>query len=165
MLLITAGEWRRHRPQLATCFVGYAGKMTNNVGKDLIHYKVTDPINPKPGTLRYAASVIQCIVWITFQRDIDGRGVNVHIAHNACFMILREKNKVMLLGQDDGFVRDQNMKVTVVKNYFGPNCGQRMPSVKPNYNMEQMFKVAEAKNVRPLTRSVGALRCSKTSRC
>ncbi|KAI4351395.1 hypothetical protein L6164_005764 [Bauhinia variegata] len=340
-------EWRRHRPQLATCSVGYAGKMTNNVGKGLIHYKVTDhsddPINPKPGTLRYGASVIQGKVWITFQRDmhinlhrpllissftaIDGRGVNIHIAHTACFMIFkasnviihglrihhckpqgpgtvigpegklihlghvdgdairlvtaskiwidhntlydcpdglldvtrgstnvtvsnnwfREQNKVMLLGHDDGFFRDQNMKVTVVYNYFGPNCGQRMPRIrhgyahvannlyrgwmkyaiggsmepslkseanlfiapqsgskevtwrkenlnddverwefysvgdvfengasfretksvgaKPNYNIEQMFNVAEAKNVRQLTRSAGALRCSKTSRC
>lgn len=102
-------KWRRHRPQLATCSVGYTGKMTNNIGKDLIHYKVIDPnddpINPKPGTLRYGASVIQGKVWITFQRDmhiklerpllissftaIDGRGVNVHIANNACLMIFK----------------------------------------------------------------------------
>jgi len=93
-------EWRMHRSQLATCSVGYTGKMTNNIGKDLVHYKVIDPsddpINPKPGTLRYGASVIQDKVWITFQRDmhiklerpllissfttIDGRGVNVDIA-------------------------------------------------------------------------------------
>lgn len=102
-------EWRKHRSELATCSVGYAGKMTNNIGKDLIRYKVTDPsddpINPKPGTLRYGASRIQGKVWITFQRDmyirlvrpllissfttIDGRGVNVHIADNACLMIYK----------------------------------------------------------------------------
>jgi len=43
-------EWRKHRPQLANCLVGYAGEMTNNIGKDVIHYKVTDhsdqPLNP-----------------------------------------------------------------------------------------------------------------------
>ncbi|KAK7290670.1 hypothetical protein RIF29_05251 [Crotalaria pallida] len=225
--------WRKHRPQLATCSVGYAGKMTNNIGKGLIHYKVTDPsddpINPKAGTLRYGASVIQGKVWITFQRDmliklvrpllissfttIDGRGTDVHIAHNACLMIFkatniiihglrihhckpqapgmvigpngkvvplgqvdgdairlvtasniwidhntlyncqdglldvtrgstnvtvsnnwfRSQNKVMLLGHDDGFVRDQNMKVTVVYNHFGPNCNQRMPRIRFGY--------------------------------
>lgn len=36
--------------------------MTNNVGKDVVRYKVTDPgddtINPKPGTLRYEAILI-----------------------------------------------------------------------------------------------------------
>ncbi|XP_058781962.1 probable pectate lyase 4 [Vicia villosa] len=226
-------EWRRHKQQIATCSVGYAGKMVNNIGKDLIHYKVTDPnddpINPKLGTLRYGASVIQGKVWITFQKDmnirlvkpllissfttIDGRGVNIHIADNACLMIFkatniiihsirihhckaqapgmvmgpngkvihlgpvdgdairlvtaskvwidhntlydcedglldvtrgssnvtisnnwfREQDKVMLLGHDDGYVRDKNMKVTVVYNYFGPNCNQRMPRIRHGY--------------------------------
>ncbi|CAJ2635530.1 unnamed protein product [Trifolium pratense] len=226
-------EWRKHRQQLAVCSVGFVGKMTNNIGKDLIHYKVTDPsdhpLNPRPGTLRYGASRIQGKVWITFQKDmniklekpllissfttIDGRGVNVHIADNACLMIykttniiihgirvhhcrpqaagmvmgpngnimplgqvdgdairlvsaskiwidhntlydcqdglldvtrgstditisnnwFREQNKVMLLGHDDGFVRDKNMKVTVVYNYFGPNCNQRMPRIRHGY--------------------------------
>ncbi|RDX90954.1 putative pectate lyase 16, partial [Mucuna pruriens] len=226
-------EWRKYRSQLATCSVGYAGKMTNNIGKDLIHYKVSDPsddlINPKPGTIRYGASRVQGKVWITFQKDmhirlekpllissfttIDGRGVNVHIADNACLMIFkatnviihglrihhcrpqapgmvmapngkviplgqvdgdairlvttskiwidhntlydcqdglldvtrgssdvtvsnnwfREQNKVMLLGHDDGYVRDKNMKVTVVYNYFGPNCHQRMPRIRHGY--------------------------------
>ncbi|KAJ1425120.1 Pectin lyase fold/virulence factor [Sesbania bispinosa] len=226
-------KWRRHRSQLATCSVGYTGKMTNNIGKDLILYKVTDPsddpINPRPGTLRYGASMIQGKVWIRFQRDmhirlerpllissfttIDGRGVNIHIADNACLMIykatnviihgirvhnckaqapglvvgsngkliplgqvdgdairlvtaskiwidhntlydcedglldvtrgstnvtisnnwFRNQDKVMLLGHDDGYVRDRNMKVTVVYNHFGPNCNQRMPRIRHGY--------------------------------
>ena len=91
--------------------------MTNNIGDDLIHYKVIDPnddpINPKPGTLRYGASVIQGKVWITFQRDmhiklerpllissfttIDGRGVNVHIADNACIMIFKVIDRQFLV--------------------------------------------------------------------
>lgn len=102
-------EWRRHRSQLATCSVGYAGKMINNIDNDLIHYIVTDsgddPVNPKPNTLRYGTSIVQGKVWITFQKDmlitlekpllissfttIDGRGVNVHIANNACLMIFK----------------------------------------------------------------------------
>ncbi|XP_014500499.2 pectate lyase 1-like [Vigna radiata var. radiata] len=226
-------ELRGHQYQLATCSVGYAGKMINNIGNDLIHYKVTDssddPINPKPNTLRYGASIIQGKVWITFQRDmqiklekpllissfttIDGRGVNVHIANNACLMIFKATNiiihgirvhhckpqapgivmgpegkviplghvdgdairlvtaskiwidhntlydcqdglldvtrgstnvtisnnwfknqdKVILLGHDDGYVRDKNMKVTMVYNHFGPNCNQRMPRIRHGY--------------------------------
>jgi len=102
-------KWRKHRQQLAICSVGYVGKMTNNIGKDLIHYKVTDPsdhpLNLAPGTLRYGASRIQGKVWITFKRNmniklvrpllissfttIDGRGVDVHIADNACLMIYK----------------------------------------------------------------------------
>ncbi|MED6183221.1 hypothetical protein PIB30_036010 [Stylosanthes scabra] len=226
-------QWRSQRAQLANCSIGYAGKMMNNIGNDLIHYEVTDPsddpINPKLGTLRYGASMIQQKVWITFKTDmqitlakpllissftaIDGRGSNVHIAHNACFMIFkatnviihnirihhcksqgpgmvvgpngkvislgkvdgdairlvtaskiwidhntlhdcqdglldvtrgstdvtisnnwfRNQDKVMLLGHDDGYIRDQNMKVTVVYNHFGPNCNQRMPRIRHGY--------------------------------
>ncbi|KAJ7975491.1 Pectate lyase [Quillaja saponaria] len=339
-------EWRRNRPQLATCSVGFAGKMTNNIGRDLVHYKVTDPsdnpLDPKPGTLRYGATMIKQKVWITFKKDmkiklekpllissftaIDGRGTNVHIAGNACLLIFkatniiihglhihhchpqepssvmgpeqqviplghvdgdairlvtaskvwldhntlyecqdglldvtrgstdvtvsnnwfREQDKVMLLGHDDGYLRDKNMKVTVVYNHFGPNCNQRMPRIrhgyahvannlyqgwmqyaiggsecpkvkseanlfiapksgkkevtwrkgndqnegswkfysvrdsfengasftqselgrlKPNYTTDQIFEVADAKSVRPLTKAAGALKCTKTSRC
>nr|PNX80909.1 major pollen allergen-like protein [Trifolium pratense] len=153
----------------------------------------------------------------------------------------------MLLGHDDGYVRDKNMKVTVVYNHFGPNCNQRMPRIrygyahvannlyfgwmqyaiggsmrpslkseanlfiapkvgskevtwrkigntsgdkwefhsvrdafengayftvtkggrvpKPNYRKEQGFKVVDVKSVRSLTRSAGALQCSRTSIC
>ena len=39
----------------------------------------------------------------------------------------KNQNKVMLLGHDDGYLRDKNMKVTVMYNHFGPNCNQRMP--------------------------------------
>ncbi|CAK9165301.1 unnamed protein product [Ilex paraguariensis] len=105
-------NWRRHRQQLATCSVGFSGKMTNNVGRGLTRYKVTDPsdnpLSPKPGTLRYGLSNIKGKVWITFQRDmkiklerpllvssftaIDGRGTSVHIAGGACLMLQRVLN-------------------------------------------------------------------------
>ncbi|KAA8527961.1 hypothetical protein F0562_035170 [Nyssa sinensis] len=338
-------KWRSHRQQLATCSVGFAGKMTNNIGTGMTHYKVTDPsdnpLNPQEGTLRYGMTNIRGKVWITFQRDmkiklekpllvssfttIDGRGVTIHIAGGACLVLhkvsnviihglkihhcrpqvagtvmgpdrkietlanvdgdairlvssskvwidhntlfecddglidvtrgstdvtisnnrFRNHNKVMLLGHDDGFLRDKNMKVTVAFNHFGPACHQRMPrvrygyahvvnnlyqgwglyaiggsmnpsikseanlfiapksgkkevtwiknngnglpwnfqskrdvfengasftetgdaSIKSHYNQEQRFEVSDAKSVRTLTRSSGALRCPKTSRC
>ncbi|PHU00918.1 hypothetical protein BC332_30705 [Capsicum chinense] len=229
----TDPNWRSHRQQLAKCSVGYSGKMTNNIGDDVIKYKVTDtsddPLNPKPGTLRYAMTHIQGKIWVTFERNmtirlqkpllvssfttIDGRGVEVHIADGACLMLqrvtnviihgikihnckaqtastvlgpdkkivnvgpvdgdairmltsykiwidhntlydcedglidvtrgstnitisnnwFRTQNKVMLLGHDDGFLRDKNMKVTVAFNYFGPNCNQRMPRIRHGY--------------------------------
>ena len=37
--------------------------------------------------------------------------------------------------------------------------------VKPNYNREQVFLVADARIVRSLTKSIGALRCTPRSRC
>ncbi|GLT72221.1 hypothetical protein SLA2020_441750 [Shorea laevis] len=341
-------NWRNNRQQLATCSVGFAGKMTNNIGRGLIQYVVTDPsdnpLDPKPGTLRYGATMIGGKKWITFQRDmqiklekpllissftaIDGRGVEVHIAGNACLMIykasniiihglrihhcrgqgpssvmgpgskmmsmgkvdgdairlvsaskvwldhntlyecddglldvtrgstditisnnwFRYQNKVMLLGHDDGYLRDKNMKVTVMYNHFGPNCNQRMPRIRygyahvvnnlyqgwmqyaiggsmnpsvksqsnlfiapksgnkevtwrsksskgetgswkffsvgdvlengasftqsgtasgenPDYSSEQVFPVADARSVRLLTKSSGALRCTPRSKC
>lgn len=45
----------------------------------------------------------------------------------------RDHDKVMLLGHDDDYVDDKNMKVTVVYNRFGPNCHQRMPRVRHGY--------------------------------
>ncbi|XP_073110250.1 pectate lyase 1-like [Elaeis guineensis] len=230
--------WRRHpnwssnRQRLAKCSVGFAGKMLRNRGRELTWYTVTDPgddpPNPRPGTLRYGATMLRGKVWITFQRDmqikllqplivkssttIDGRGADVHIAHGAGFLIYKVKNviihglqfhhihpqpacltrdpegslvnlgadgdairiaasrkiwidhnsvyecqdglmdvtlgstaitisnnwfrdhdKVMLLGHDDGFSLDKNMKVTVAFNRFGPNCNQRMPRIRHGY--------------------------------
>ncbi|CAN1201101.1 Pectate lyase 1 [Linum perenne] len=191
-------NWRKHRQKLARCSVGFAGKMTNNIGEGVIRYKVTDPsddpLNPKPGTLRYGA-VQSGKIWITFKRNmriklekpllissytaIDGRGVDVHIEgevimplgpmdgdgirlvtaseiwidHNTLYSCqdglldvtrgstnvtisnnwFRNQDKVMLLGHDDGYIRDRGMKVTLVLNHFGPNCNQRMPRVRFGY--------------------------------
>lgn len=105
-------NWRNQRQQLAKCSVGYAGKMTNNIGDDVVKYVVTDisddPLNPKPGTLRYAMTHIKGKIWVTFERNmkirlqkpllvssftaIDGRGVNVDIAGSACLMLQRVSN-------------------------------------------------------------------------
>ncbi|KAK9204969.1 hypothetical protein WN943_015234 [Citrus x changshan-huyou] len=55
-------NWHMHQCQVATCSMSFSGKITDNVGKDIVHYKVTDPgddtINPKLGTLRYGATLI-----------------------------------------------------------------------------------------------------------
>ncbi|KAI4319265.1 hypothetical protein MLD38_032887 [Melastoma candidum] len=226
-------NWASNRRRLAMCSVGFAGKMTNNIGKGTVDYVVTDlsddPLSPKPGTLRYGASLIKEKVWITFSRDmkiklqkpllvssftaIDGRGADVEIGDGPCLVVykatdviihnlrihsckpqgasqvigpggqiidlgqvdgdairlvsvsrvwidhntlyscqdglldvtrgstsitisnnwFRDQDKVMLLGHDDGYLRDKNMKVTVVYNHFGPNCNQRMPRVRHGY--------------------------------
>uniref|UniRef100_A0A2N9ECR9 Pectate lyase domain-containing protein n=1 Tax=Fagus sylvatica TaxID=28930 RepID=A0A2N9ECR9_FAGSY len=192
-------DWRRNRPQLATCSVGYAGKMINNIGRDLIQYTMRIKLE-KP-------------LLISSFTAIDGRGADVQIAGNACLMIykasniiihglrihhcrpqppstvmgpdsnivslgqvdgdgirlvtaskvwldhntlyecedglldvtrgstdvtisnnwFRDQDKVMLLGHDDGYLRDKNMKVTVMYNHFGPNCNQRMPRIRFGY--------------------------------
>ncbi|XP_041028383.1 putative pectate lyase 2 [Juglans microcarpa x Juglans regia] len=100
----TKSNWAADRRALADCTVGF--------GKDAIGgklgeiYVVTtpddDPINPKPGTLRYG--VIQDEpLWITFAEDmaiklenellvnsyktIDGRGAKVDIANGPCITV------------------------------------------------------------------------------
>lgn len=97
-------NWDSNRQALADCAVGF--------GKDAIGgkfgaiYEVTDssddPVNPKPGTLRYG--VIQTRpLWIIFAKDmvitlenellvnsyktIDGRGAIVEIAYGPCITI------------------------------------------------------------------------------
>lgn len=108
----TNPNWRSQRQYLAKCSVGYSGKMTNNIGNDVVIYKVTDnsddPLNPKPGTLRYAMTHIKGKIWVTFEQNmkirlqkpllvssfttIDGRGAKVNIAGGACLMLQRVRN-------------------------------------------------------------------------
>ncbi|XP_050231167.1 probable pectate lyase 16 [Mercurialis annua] len=44
-----------------------------------------------------------------------------------------QHDKVMLLGHNDDYTADKNMKVTVVLNHFGPGLVQRMPRVRFGY--------------------------------
>ena len=110
-------HWQRHRERLATCSLGFAGKMINNMGSDITHYKVTNPtdnpLKPQLGTLRYGATQLKGKVWITFQKDmriklnkpllvssytaIDGRGANVHIAGGACITLQKVPFKMHII--------------------------------------------------------------------
>lgn len=97
-------NWASTRQALADCAVGF-GKYAMG-GKYGPIYTVTnpsdDPVNPKPGTLRYG--VIQTKpLWIIFTKDmvirlnneliinsfktIDGRGAKVEIAYGPCITI------------------------------------------------------------------------------
>ncbi|KAH7657408.1 Pectate lyase protein [Dioscorea alata] len=106
-------NWRNHRKVLAKCAKGFGHKTTGGLRGRI--YVVTDPsdddlLNPKPGTLRWG--VIQTVpLWIIFERDmvirltqelimashktIDGRGVNVHIAHGAGITIQFIENVII----------------------------------------------------------------------
>ncbi|KAM3303796.1 putative pectate lyase 5 [Capsicum chacoense] len=97
-------NWEKQRQRLADCAIGF-GKQAIG-GRDGKIYIVTDtsddPVNPKPGTLRYGAIQDEPL-WIIFDRDmfiklkeelmlnsfktIDGRGASVHIAGGPCITI------------------------------------------------------------------------------
>lgn len=47
----------------------------------------------------------------------------------------RNQEKVKLLGHDDGYIRDKNMKLIVMYNHFGPNCNQRLPGYMSCYTL------------------------------
>lgn len=105
----TDANWENNRHNLASCSVGYAGKMNKNMGHDVTYYEVTDSgddaLNPKLGTLRYGMTQVKGKVWVTFQKDmnitlqkpllvrsfsvIDGRGASVHIAGGGCLLLHR----------------------------------------------------------------------------
>ncbi|KAL0648339.1 hypothetical protein Bca4012_046630 [Brassica carinata] len=245
-------HWRKVRNQLARCSVGFAGKMTGNIGKGVTQYKVTDPsddpLNPKPGTLRYAATLIKGKKWITFKRNmkinlhkpllissfttLDGRGVSVHISGPACLIVYKATDviihglkihdckahppssvmgpdsKIMELGQVDGdAIRlyaiggSMSPRVKSESNYFvAPESGRKeitwkkhsqgdkmqwnfysvndymengacfglrkgIGKARPNYGRSQRFTVADAKTVKKLTSSAGALHCTRNSVC
>lgn len=100
----TNPNWVLNRKALADCAVGFGSRAEG--GKNGAIYVVTDPsddpINPKPGTLRYGAIQTEPL-WIIFERDmtitlenelmvnsyktIDGRGVRVEISNGPCITI------------------------------------------------------------------------------
>ncbi|KAH8507624.1 hypothetical protein H0E87_009972 [Populus deltoides] len=199
--------------------------MANNVGRDVILYKVSDPsddpVSPKQGTLRYGATMITGKVWITFERNkniklekpllissytaIDGRGVDVGIEGFGCLLVYKATDvtihglrihhckaqgpstvmgpdgKQMQLGQMDGDAirlvtwRNGIYEKSKPWNFYsagdlftnGASFFQsgRRGMARPNYTKEQSFKVGDAKSVKALTSSAGALKCSRTLRC
>ncbi|KAJ6893089.1 pectate lyase 16 [Populus alba x Populus x berolinensis] len=97
-------NWANNRLALADCAVGFGrGAMGGKYGAI---YVVTtpndDPVNPKPGMLRYGA-IQSKPLWIVFAKDmvitlknelimnsyktIDGRGAKVEIAYGPCITI------------------------------------------------------------------------------
>ncbi|CAD6340914.1 unnamed protein product [Miscanthus lutarioriparius] len=108
-------NWAANRQRLAVCSVGFAGKMRQNRGAGVIRYTVTDPsddpVRPRPGTLRYGATVLAGKVWITFARSmhirlaqplfvksftaIDGRGADVHIAGGAGIALYQVRSVIV----------------------------------------------------------------------
>ncbi|KAF7031027.1 hypothetical protein CFC21_042416 [Triticum aestivum] len=109
-------NWATDRQRLAMCSVGFAGKMRQNRGHGVTMYTVTDPsddpVRPRPGTLRYGATVLPGKVWITFQpgtmhirlaqplfvksfTTIDGRGADVHVAGGAGIVLYEVRNVVI----------------------------------------------------------------------
>ncbi|KAJ3682430.1 hypothetical protein LUZ60_015003 [Juncus effusus] len=98
-------DWEKNRKRLADCGIGFGRNALG--GRDGDYYVVTDsgdddPVDPKPGTLRYAV-IKEEPLWITFASDmtitlkqelimnsfktLDGRGANVHIAKGACITV------------------------------------------------------------------------------
>ncbi|KAL0729075.1 hypothetical protein Bca4012_025168 [Brassica carinata] len=106
-------KWNSNRKSLADCAVGFGRDSIG--GRAGEFYTVTnsgdeDPLNPSPGTLRYAATQDQPL-WIIFDRDmvitlkediqvtsyktIDGRGNNVQIAYGPCLALYQVSNVII----------------------------------------------------------------------
>ncbi|KDO37627.1 hypothetical protein CISIN_1g046181mg [Citrus sinensis] len=146
-------NWHMHQCQVATCSMSFSGKITDNVGKDIVHYKVTDPgddtINPKLGTLRYGATLIpqkQCDHLWAIHPPLLSEGPKpyairlvttskVWIDHNIRYecqdgLIDVRRGSTDVTISNNWFrnqEKRQNMKVIVVNNHFGPNRNQRLP--------------------------------------
>ncbi|KAK2401175.1 pectate lyase [Trifolium repens] len=106
-------DWANNRQRLADCAIGFGQNAIG--GKGGKFYIVTDssdndPVNPKPGTLRYA--VIQNEpLWIVFPsnmmiklsqelifnsfKTIDGRGADVHIVGGGCITLQYISNVII----------------------------------------------------------------------
>lgn len=106
-------DWANNRQRLADCAIGFGQNAKGGKGGQF--YIVTDssdedPVNPKPGTLRYA--VIQNEpLWIVFPsnmmiklsqelifnsyKTIDGRGADVHIVGGGCITLQYISNVII----------------------------------------------------------------------
>ncbi|VFQ62660.1 unnamed protein product [Cuscuta campestris] len=106
-------NWGSNRQRLADCGIGFGKYAMGGKGGEI--YMVTDssdedPLNPKPGTLRYGV-IQEAPLWIIFQesmaitlnhellvgksKTIDGRGVNVQITGKGC-IVLRSVTNVII---------------------------------------------------------------------
>ena len=129
-MLARQRNWATNRQRLAVCSVGFAGKMRQNRGPGVVSYTVTDPsddpVRPRPGTLRYGATLLPSAsnrTWITFARDmhirlslplyvrsftaIDGRGADVHVAGGGAGIVLYHVRGVIVHGLHVHDVRAQ----------------------------------------------------------
>ena len=106
-------NWPNNRQRLADCAIGF-GQYASG-GKNGEFYVVTDdsdddPVNPEPGTLRYAVIQPQPL-WIVFPanmliklsqelifnsyKTLDGRGANVHIVGGGCITLQYISNVII----------------------------------------------------------------------
>lgn len=106
-------NWPNNRQRLADCAIGFGQYALG--GKNGEFYIVTDdsdddPVNPKPGTLRYAVIQPQPL-WIVFPanmliklsqelifnsyKTLDGRGANVHIVGGGCITLQYISNVII----------------------------------------------------------------------
>uniref|UniRef100_M8C0B6 Pectate lyase n=1 Tax=Aegilops tauschii TaxID=37682 RepID=M8C0B6_AEGTA len=131
-------NWANDRQRLPQCSVGFAGNMSYEVTAYTVTDPSDDPVRPRPGTLRYGATLLPGKVWIdhnTLSRCEDGlldvtrSSTDVTISNNW----FHDHDKVMLLGHEDQHVADRRMRVTVAFNRFGPNVSQRMPRIRHGY--------------------------------
>ncbi|KAK9289771.1 hypothetical protein L1049_007930 [Liquidambar formosana] len=98
-------NWHTNRQRLADCGIGFGQYALGGKGGQI--YVVTDssdhdPVNPAPGTLRYAVIQVEPL-WIVFStnmliklnqelifnsyKTLDGRGANVHIVGGGCITL------------------------------------------------------------------------------
>ena len=79
--------------------------------------------------------------------DVTRGSTDITISNNW----FKNQDKVILLGHDDGFLRDKNMKVTVMYNHFGPNCNQRMPRyvIDPPHSKNSRHKLVNHIFIKP----------------
>ena len=106
-------NWQNNRQRLADCGIGFGRDALG--GKNGQIYIVKDssddnPLDPKPGTLRYAVIQEQPL-WIVFSanmmirlkeelivnsfKTIDGRGANIHITGNGCITLQYVSNIII----------------------------------------------------------------------
>ncbi|PKI57390.1 hypothetical protein CRG98_022235 [Punica granatum] len=105
-------NWAKNRRALADCAVGFGNDAIGGKYGPIyvVNNPLDDPVNPKPGTLRYG--VIQTKpLWIVFARDmvirlknelmvnsfktIDGRGAKVEIAYGPCLTIQKVSHVII----------------------------------------------------------------------
>lgn len=106
-------DWHTNRQRLADCGIGFGQYALGGKGGQI--YEVTDssdhdPVNPEPGTLRYAVIQVEPL-WIVFSgnmlirlkqelifnsfKTVDGRGANVHIVGGGCLTLQYVSNVII----------------------------------------------------------------------
>ncbi|KAL9681176.1 hypothetical protein QQ045_012957 [Rhodiola kirilowii] len=153
-------NWVNNRERLATCSVGFAGKMVNNVDQERLD------MEPR---VRHGYAHVANNLYKGWRDYAIGGSMNPSIMSESNLFIAPNCGNKKITWRQDKEITGRSWSFHSVNDIFinGAYASQSTSNEVrlPHYTKGQNFRVANARYVRALTRMSGALRCNERRRC